>query len=116
MPSSPKRVMVFVGGVAVPRDALERLLEHESGPRLALVEPSNVPLNPLVSWSHDRLARELKKAREKRDKASARRRDLPPGSSRANVTTANARWSTACEAYDRLAAELRRRASAPGVP
>lgn len=70
-------------------------------------------VNPLASWSHDKLARELKKAREKRDKASARRPDLPPGASRARVTTANAEWSTACEAYDRLATELRRRASEP---
>ncbi|NIO76642.1 MAG: hypothetical protein GTN69_12350 [Armatimonadetes bacterium] len=34
-------------------------------------------------------------------RASDARRALRPGSSRARVTTANARHATACEAYDR---------------
>lgn len=39
--------------------------------------------------------------------ASKRRFDLPPGSSRARVTTANARWATAAEACDRIENALR---------
>jgi hypothetical protein len=39
-------------------------------------------------------------------KTSAARFALPAGSSRARVTTANARWSTACEHRDRLLATL----------
>lgn len=40
------------------------------------------------------------------ERASEVRRDLPPGSSRAKVTTANARWSRAAEERDRLWAAL----------
>lgn len=39
-------------------------------------------------------------------KAAERRRNLPPGSSRAAVTTANARWASAAEYRDRLGQEL----------
>ena len=49
------------------------------------------------------LQRQLRRAAEKRTRASNARRMLPAGASRARVTSANARWSTACEAYDRLA-------------
>lgn len=49
--------------------------------------------------------RKLAAAKAKMERASQRRRDLPPGSSRARVTTANARWATACEAYERLLSE-----------
>ena len=37
----------------------------------------------------------------KMDNASKTRQDLPGGSPRARVTSANARWSIACEAYAR---------------
>lgn len=47
------------------------------------------------------LRRKLQAAQEKSDKATTARRMLPPGSSRAKVTTANARWSRAAEARDR---------------
>lgn len=43
------------------------------------------------------------KAADASSRASAARRDLPPGSSRAKVTTLNARWSSAAEERDRLA-------------
>ncbi len=39
-------------------------------------------------------------------RASESRRALPAGSSRARVTSANARWKTACEARDRIEREL----------
>lgn len=52
------------------------------------------------------IERDLARAEAKVAKASEARRLLPPGSSRARVTTANARWSTACTARDRLLAEL----------
>jgi hypothetical protein len=53
------------------------------------------------------LLREYIAAEAKVAKTSAARRDLPPGSSRAKVTTANARWSTACEHRDRIERALR---------
>lgn len=45
---------------------------------------------------------EFRAAWTKMRKASDARWSLPPGSTRAKVTTANARWSTACEAVERL--------------
>lgn len=39
-------------------------------------------------------------------RASTARCDLPPGSSRAKVTSANARWTGAAEERDRLGADL----------
>jgi len=52
------------------------------------------------------LRRRLSAAQRASEKASARRRSLPVGSSRARVTTANARWMRAAEARDRLAAAV----------
>jgi hypothetical protein len=43
------------------------------------------------------------KAADASARASVARRDLPPGSSRAKVTTLNARWSSLAEERDRLA-------------
>lgn len=43
----------------------------------------------------------LARAKKAMDKASAARLALPPGSSRARVTTANARLNTYCEAVER---------------
>jgi hypothetical protein len=42
----------------------------------------------------------------KSEKAAAARAALPPGSTRARVTSANARWMRAAEARDRRAAEV----------
>ena len=39
-------------------------------------------------------------------RASEARQALPPGSSRAKVTTANARWTSAAEERERLGAEI----------
>jgi hypothetical protein len=50
-----------------------------------------------------------RKAQEKSEKASEARRALPPGSSRARVTSANARWRRAAVARDRIERELRDR-------
>lgn len=44
---------------------------------------------------------EYAKARHAMERASERRRALPPGSSRSKVTTANANWSTKAEALER---------------
>lgn len=52
------------------------------------------------------LMRELARAEAAVERASARRRDLPPGSTRARVTTANARWMQAAEERDRIKEEL----------
>lgn len=46
------------------------------------------------------------KAADASARASAARRDLPPGSPRAKVTSANARWSSAAEERDRQAAAM----------
>lgn len=43
------------------------------------------------------LTRELARAEKASEKATAARAALPPGSSRARVTTTNARWSRAAE-------------------
>lgn len=48
--------------------------------------------------------KDLAAAEKKSAKAAETRASLPPGSSRARVTTANARWSRAAEARDRAAA------------
>ena len=47
-------------------------------------------------------ARQLAALEAKVVRTSEARRALPPGSSRAKVTSANARWATACEARDRV--------------
>jgi hypothetical protein len=52
-------------------------------------------------------SRPLVAARRKVAAASERRYNLPAGSSRARVTTANARWATAAEACDRIERDLR---------
>lgn len=53
-----------------------------------------------------RLEREVAAAAKKLTRASDARFALPAGSSRARVTTANARWSIAAEAHDRALAAL----------
>ena len=55
------------------------------------------------------LAKELARLNKQVEVWSNRRRMLPPGSSRARVTTANAKWAIACEARDRVEAEVVRR-------
>ena len=47
------------------------------------------------------LERELARLKKAVERTSEARRKLPPGSSRARVTSANAKWARACEAYDR---------------
>lgn len=46
-------------------------------------------------------------AQKKSDAAAQARAKLPPGSSRARVTSANARWARAAEHRDRLERQLR---------
>jgi hypothetical protein len=59
-----------------------------------------------VNRPAEQVRRELTAAEKKVAATSERRRALPAGSSRARVTTANAKWSTACQARDRLLLEL----------
>lgn len=54
-----------------------------------------------------RAAMALEKAQAKSDAASRSRAALPPGSSRARVTSANARWMRAAEERDRRDAAFR---------
>ena len=49
----------------------------------------------------------LKEWTDRAERAANARAKLAPGSSRARVTTANARWMTACEARDRYAERVR---------
>jgi hypothetical protein len=46
-------------------------------------------------------------AKKKSEIAAQARAKLPPGSSRARITTANARWMRAAEHRDRLERQLR---------
>lgn len=55
-----------------------------------------------TTYTEREMQRLLRTAYRDMRRASDRRRDLPPGSSRARITTANARWSTASEHYWRL--------------
>lgn len=50
------------------------------------------------------------------NRASNARMRLPPGSTRARVTTANARWASACEARDRGEVMLESRGYGALVP
>lgn len=59
-----------------------------------------------------RLDRQWCAANAKVHIASEARRALPPGSSRAKVTSANARWSIAAEARARIEKEIRARLEA----
>jgi putative hemolysin len=53
-----------------------------------------------------RYERLLAKAQAASERAAERRMSLGVGASRARVTTANARWATAAEHRDRVAAHL----------
>lgn len=55
-----------------------------------------------------RLRADLEKAQKKSMKAAEARWRLPPGSARARVTTANARWAQAAEARDRIQEKIER--------
>jgi hypothetical protein len=68
------------------------------------VSPIAVPMRPAPSIAQ--LRRELAAAERKSAKAAEARSSLPPGSSRARVTTANARWARAAEARDLLARRI----------
>lgn len=54
----------------------------------------------------ERLKRDLAAAQKKSWEAAAKRGALPAGSTRARVTTANAKWSRAAEHRDRIEEEL----------
>ena len=69
-----------------------------------MVEPTSATLS--AARMLRTLARDLEAAELAMLKASAARAALPAGSSRAKVTTANARWSTKCEQRDRVEARL----------
>lgn len=53
-----------------------------------------------------RLRNLLARAEQSSERWSNRRASLPPGSSRARVTTANAQWAIAAEHRDKIAAAL----------
>ena len=59
-----------------------------------------------IAWAIPDLQRALKAATEKSRRLCLARSELPPGSSWARVTTANARWKSAAEECERLEAEL----------
>lgn len=51
--------------------------------------------------------REYQRLARSSERWAARRASLPPGSSRARVTTANAKWAQAAEARDIREAQIR---------
>jgi len=63
--------------------------------------PMHIP-EPVTRKDLARYEREYLAADRKSKAASDRRANLEPGSSRAAITTANARWATAAEYRDRL--------------
>jgi len=63
-------------------------------------------MKPVVDKRQLQLERNLRLAEKRLQKASDARRSLPPGSTRARVTTANARWSSAAEERDRVQRKL----------
>lgn len=56
--------------------------------------------------SVEQLRRDLAAAERRSEKLAEARSKLPPGSSRARVTTANARWARAAEYRDLLRRQL----------
>ena len=58
----------------------------------------------------------LRRAQAASHRAMDRRRALPPGSTRARVTTANANWARAAEHRDRISDALDRARAAATVP
>lgn len=50
--------------------------------------------------------RKLATAQRKSEQAMERRHELPPGSTRARVTTANANWAKAAEHRDRILEQI----------
>jgi hypothetical protein len=62
------------------------------------------------------LQRELARAEKQSQLACDARAALPAGSSRAKVTTANARWARAAEHRDRIAKQLADVLAAKGQP
>lgn len=59
--------------------------------------------------------REIERLAARRVAASEARRALPAGSSRARVTTANARHASACEAFDRAIRDIANALGATGA-
>lgn len=59
------------------------------------------------------LLKDLELARARSAKLAERRAALPPGASRARVTSANAKWARAAEHRDRLERRLREMGGAP---
>lgn len=64
-------------------------------------------LGQLAKLGRAQLLKLHRAAAAKAERASAVRAALGPGSSRARVTTANARWARAAEARERYASALR---------
>jgi hypothetical protein len=61
-----------------------------------------IALRRVLGTAVERLLSDEKKAQRASDKASRARANLPAGSSRPRVTTANARWAMAAEERDRV--------------
>jgi len=74
-----------------------------------------MPLDePLTVTVVRRYEREYQRAHEKSLRLATARMNLPSGSSRARITTANAKWSIAAEHRDRLLERLERARAALG--
>lgn len=83
---------------------------HARGPSAqAIATPAVMPVpvsTSVLATRRAQLERALKVATRASERACSARAALPPGSSRARVTTANARWMRAAEERDRVQAQL----------
>jgi hypothetical protein len=114
LPSGSSRAAVTTANArwksaAEERDRLGRELSDDvrravDAEMAAIQNPSPARRNPTVGDA--RAVKAYKAAVLASRKASDRRFNLPAGSSRAAVTTANARWKSAAEERDRLGREL----------
>ncbi len=100
------RVMAYDG----ERVSLKVVGEFTGRGERFIVHPDGFTDSRLVSSVRDDVLRqlraELKRVEAKSSKLSAARAGLPAGSSRARVTTANAKWARAAEQRDRLLTQI----------
>ncbi len=102
---------LLLGGDGPPRRSQVRR-KPQPAPVRALPAPEPTPAQRSLAAERDwhaflAASREYQEAERRSKAAMARRQALPPGSSRARVTTANANWARAAEQRDRVQDRLR---------
>ena len=108
---------LLLGGDGPVRRSRSRRTPQQAAPR-ALPALGPAPVVPPMAAQQDlaterdwhaflAASREYQEAERRSKAAMERRRALPPGSSRARVTTANANWARSAEHRDRIFERLR---------